>query len=217
MAKRSSSIGLIAVGCILTAQAFCQTALEMKSPDSLAKDFSSHLALPEAPTVQFTTQNESGNFVDGQSRFRAKSAGIPSAPRPTEFSRSVTLQRQESNIFAKYLKSSSTKQPAHYASESGLMTRATLAASGVLITKNQGGKARLNTAYFLRALTSVAADTASRPYWKRSRTEPLSDFGSTMGNAAGMNVLHEFAPALQQITKEHTPQFVFKLAQRIGR
>jgi hypothetical protein len=57
-------------------------------------------------------------------------------------------------------------------------------------------------------LTSVAKDTASTPYWRRRVGEPFSDFGSTIGNDVGMNVLHEFEPGIEQLLKNHTPKFV---------
>src|ERR1700727_1723249 len=44
-----------------------------------------------------------------------------------------------------------------------------------------------------------------------------SDFGSTVGNDAGMNLLHEFAPNLQEVMKSHAPRFVSNLTARIGR
>jgi len=97
------------------------------------------------------------------------------------------------------------------------MGRASDAISRVFVTRDDTGKSRLNSAYFLRALSSVAADTASRPYWRRSAGQPISDFGSTLGNDAGMNLLHEFRPGLQQLVKSHGPRFVSKIVQSVGR
>jgi hypothetical protein len=61
----------------------------------------------------------------------------------------------------------------------------------------------------------MAAATASRPYWRRSLAEPFGDFGSTVGNEAGMNVWHEFRPGIEQLMKRHTPRFVSKIKERI--
>jgi len=97
-----------------------------------------------------------------------------------------------------------------------LMGRATYAASRPLITRDYSGKSKLNTSYLLRTLTAVARDTASTPYWKRSRAEPFSDFGSTIGNDAGMNLWHEFGPGVEQLLKSHTPKFVSRIEERIG-
>jgi hypothetical protein len=63
-------------------------------------------------------------------------------------------------------------------------------------------------------LTSVAKDTASTPYWRRRVGEPFSDFGSTIGNDVGMNVLHEFEPAIKQLLKNHTPKFVTAIEEQ---
>jgi hypothetical protein len=45
---------------------------------------------------------------------------------------------------------------------------------------------------------------------------PFSDFGSTVGNDAGMNLWHEFGPGIQQLMKSHAPKFVSKIEERIG-
>lgn len=92
-----------------------------------------------------------------------------------------------------------------------LMGRATNAAARVFLTRDDSGRERVNTSYFVRALTAVAAESASRPYWRRSATGPVSDLGSTMGNDAGMNLLHEFQPGIEHLMKTHTPRFVLKL------
>jgi len=95
----------------------------------------------------------------------------------------------------------------HPANES-LVRRATYAASRTLISRDDSGKARLDTSYLLRTLTSVAKDTASTPYWRRHFSDPFSNFGSTIGNDVGMNVLHEFEPGIEKLLKNHAPKFV---------
>ena len=97
------------------------------------------------------------------------------------------------------------------------MRRATYAASHTLVTRDDSGKAKLNTSYLLRMLTSVAKDTASTPYWRRRFGEPFSDFGSTIGNDVGMNVLHEFQPGIQQLLKNHTPKVVTAIEEHLVR
>jgi hypothetical protein len=42
------------------------------------------------------------------------------------------------------------------------------AGSRSFVTRDETGKTRQNTSYLLRALTAVAANTASRPYRKRA-------------------------------------------------
>ena len=95
------------------------------------------------------------------------------------------------------------------------MGRATDAASRILVTRDQSGRPRLNTSYFLRVATSVAAHSASRTYRARSGTAPLGDFGSTVGNDAGMNLLHEFGPAVRKMATGHLPEFVSRIEERI--
>jgi hypothetical protein len=97
----------------------------------------------------------------------------------------------------------------------GLLGRATDAASRILWTRDLSGTRRLNTSYLLRVVTSIAADTASRPYWRRSASGPFSDFGSTIGNDAGMNLFHEFGPDLGQAMTSHMPKFIARIEQRI--
>jgi len=48
---------------------------------------------------------------------------------------------------------------------------ATYAASCILIRREAYGKNRLNTSYFLAMLTSIAMQSAYRPYWARSDDE----------------------------------------------
>ena len=98
---------------------------------------------------------------------------------------------------------------------SSFMGRATYAASRIFITRDGSGKGRLNTSYFLGALTSVAMDTASRPYWARSAASTFGNFGSTIGNDAGINLLHEFGPGLRLMVKGHAPTFVSRIEKRI--
>jgi hypothetical protein len=112
------------------------------------------------------------------------------------------------------LKQSLRYQPS--ASDS-LMGRATDAASRIFVTRDESGKRRLNTSYFVGVLTSVAVHTASRPYWARSNSAPFSDFGSTVGNDAGVKLLHEFGPGIRQMVTGHMPEFVSRMEERIIR
>jgi hypothetical protein len=105
----------------------------------------------------------------------------------------------------------------HPSTSSSLMGRATYAASRILITRDDSGRGRVNSSYFLGVLGSAVLHTAYRPYWNRSVSAPFSDFGSTIGNDAGMNLLHEFRPGLESLMKNHTPKFVSRIEERIGR
>jgi hypothetical protein len=124
-----------------------------------------------------------------------------------------------STFLGKYLNPATSRrvQSDHLSDSATMMGRATNAAARIFFTRNESGQDRVNTSYFLRALTSVAASTASRPYWRRSATDPISAFGSTVGNDAGMNLLHEFQPGIQHLVISHAPKFVVKMiGERIG-
>lgn len=176
--------------------------------------------LPDDPSVGIQSQRaktfQYASPLDvGASNYTLNPGQVEFGAYQTDWSR----QKDPNTLFAKYLKSPSCNEKPAYppADDDNLMDRAVHAASRTFITRDDSGKGRINTSYFLRTLTSVVADTASRPYWRRSVGEPFSDFGSNVGNRAGMNVLHEFEPGLQQALKSHTPRFVSRIEQRIGR
>jgi hypothetical protein len=206
MVKRIAPIWVVSFVLLVACGAECQN---VRQP------------LPDAPSVQIATQ------AQGLSLFEARSTltfgamgGRAGMMRQGEFAfsdKAASGQRDPNTIFAKYLHRSSKQQSGYHSSDSGsLMGRATHAASRIIVTRDDSGKARLNTPYLLRMLTSVAADTASRPYWRRSFADPFSDFGSTVGNDAGMNVWHEVGPGIQQLMKSHTPKFVARIEGRIA-
>lgn len=188
-------------------------------------------ALPDAPSARIPIQNPI-SIEDQRRRLiivqRARTPGLGVAglesgagrgfTNPDDMSLAKTYSRKDSSsVFNKYLYPPVGARRTFSSSSSGsLMGRATTAASRIFVVRDESGKGRLNTSYFLRTLTSVAAETASRPYWRRSVGQPFSDFGSTVGNDAGMNVLHEFAPNLQHVMKSYAPRFVSRIEQRIG-
>jgi len=142
-------------------------------------------------------------------------------PRPQPGSTAlyqVAFTHKESRAFlGKYLYPSLLKQDlCYYPSTSGsLMGRASYAASRIFIARDDSGKGRLNTSYFLGALSSIAIHTAYRPYWARSTSETFNNFGSAIGSDAGINVFHEFGPGIRQMVKSHTPRFVSRIEERI--
>lgn len=144
---------------------------------------------------------------------------LPEAPSATALYESVPVQKKSDAFFGKYLNPSLLNHAPRYqpSSNDKFMGRATDAASSMFVMRDESGKRHVNTAYFLRVLTSVAAGSASRRYRARSSAAPLSDFGATIGNDAGMNLLHEFGPGLRQAVASHLPQFVFRLQDRVIR
>jgi hypothetical protein len=144
---------------------------------------------------------------------------VTPAPQPSYAAphKAVVAQKDSHTFFGKYLYPSSLKQKLRYhpSSEGGFMSRATYAASRIFIARDDSGKGRLNTSYFLGALTSVAVSTAYRPYWARSSSATFNNFGSTIGSDAGMNLFHEFGPGIRQMVKGHTPKFASRIGERI--
>ncbi len=154
-------------------------------------------------------------------------AVLPEAPSAILLYKPVPLQnvevrnevRNTGDFFSKYLNPSKLNQSPRYqpSSRDKVMDRATDAASRIFVTRDESGNRKLNTNYFLRVLTSVAADSASRRYRSRSGAAPLTDFGSTIGGDAGRNLLHEFGPGIRQIVTSHIPAFVFRIQDRVVR
>jgi hypothetical protein len=191
-------------------------------------------SLPDAPSFQPPTQAEKFQaFVDeARSPLILGAVGVNAGimretelehftpgPQPsfTAVYRVALIQKESSAFFGKYLYPSLLKQdPRYYPSTSdSFMGRATYAASRIFITRDDSGKGRLNTSYFLGVLTSVAIATAYRPYWARSSSETFNNFGTTIGSDAGINVLHEFGPGIRQMVNAHTPKFVSRIEERL--
>jgi hypothetical protein len=214
MARRIAPVAVVTAGVLAACGAMCQKAFCQKADRSF----------PDAPSAQIAIQPERFNVFAAEEgaplRFvtMGSQAGMMRRGWFSETDKAAFAQKDPNAIFRKYLYPSSASQQSGYHSvnNTSLMRRASYAASRPLITRDYSGKSRLNTSYILRTLTTVAKDTASTPYWKRSLAEPFSDFGSTVGNDAGMNLWHEFGPSIQQLMKSHTPKFVIKVENRIG-
>ena len=204
-----TSVGIVSLMLLAACGAVCQTP---KPP------------LPDAPSVQVSTDTQKSTaFVEQERSLKLGmvdgNRGVVRQGALAIFSeRTISSPKESKTIFDKYLSAPSAKRlPGYHSTSDGsLMGRATYAASRIFVTRDESGKGRLNTSYLLRTLTSVAATTASRPYWRRSPTGSVSDFGSTVGNDAGMNVWHEFRPGIEQLMKSHTPRFVSRIEERIG-
>jgi hypothetical protein len=209
MAKRIAPIGVISLVLLAAGRLAGQNPAE---------------SLPDAPSVRAVAPSPPPTFSafgKAHSTLVAVGSGYAQSARESKFlsyDKARTDQKDPRTVFNKYLKPPMPNKKLGYSpmDTDSLVGRAAHAASRVFVTWDESGKGRVNTSYFLQALTTVAADTASRPYWRRSVGEPFSDLGSTVGNDAGMNVLHEFEPSLQQVLKTHAPRFVSRIGQRIG-
>jgi hypothetical protein len=188
-----------------------------------------HVVLPDAPSGVVSRQTRLGSepsstltsiTVDHQ--FKSVMDFNPAGtllPRPALVFEPIPSQREKGSFFRKYLDTSFTKQETRYqaSAKNSLLGRATDAAARVFVIRDETGRHRLNTSYFVGVLTSVAVHNASRPYWARSNSIPIGDVGSTVGNDAGMNLMHEFGPGLRQAVNGHLPSFVFRVEKRIVR
>jgi hypothetical protein len=208
MVKRIAHVRF-ACSCLVTLAvsiAVCQSQRSSPSPN----------ALPDAPSAQVSTSLPGFRPVDLQSGrpLFALAAALPSA---TAFEETSPARKASEPLFFKHLYSTSASSNSRYrASDSDtLMGRATDAASRIFMTRDETGRRRINTTYFLSVATSIAAHNAARTYRARSGTAPLGDFGSTVGNDAGMNLLHEFGPAFRKAATSHLPVFVSRIEERI--
>jgi len=221
MVKR---IALLGVGCFfLLAAGAAECQSERPSSE----------ALPDAPSATVSSQAISFERVDDEARsLSAAPAGVSAtAGAVTDMAHvtaglrwneavlntTVPAQKESSDFFSRHVYPSLLNSNFRYrpSDSDSLMGRATDAASRILVTRDESGKRKLNTSYLLRVATSVAAHSAARTYRARSGAAPLGDFGATVGNDAGMNLLHEFGPAVRKMTTSHLPEFVSRIQERI--
>jgi hypothetical protein len=204
------------------------------SPEAQHQEMRTWELLPDAPSVQLPTQAAKFQMLVNQARspltlgVTSIDAGVMrkteqdhvipgSQPSFTALQNAALTQKEASTFFDKYLYSSLLKQNLRYPpSTSGtFMGRVTDAASRNFITRDESGKARLNTSYFLGLLTSVVIHTAYRPYWARPALTTCNNFGSTIGSDAGLNLFHEFEPGLRKMVKGHGPKVVPGIEERM--
>jgi hypothetical protein len=204
------------------------------SPQVQRQEMRTWNSLPDAPSsIQLPIRAEGfPAFVNETgSSFTPGAVGVSAGPLRATEQRPVTAAWQPS-LAAHYQlafvqKKSSVflglyhpflRQDARYhaSTSDSFIGRAFYAASRNFVTRDDSGKTRVNTSYFLGVLTSLASATARRPYWARSSSGTYNNLGSTMSNAAGINVFHEFEPGIRQIVKGHAPKFVSRIADRIA-
>jgi hypothetical protein len=221
----AGTIPIRVAGFVLLAAcgAFCQQ-LSSKAPSS---------SLPDSPSAVASSRAESGQILTdlaGSARAITTNWKVTREPalgnivRPSQTSFALVnnaqpAQKTSGDFFDKYLYPTLLKRNLSYhpSSSDSLIGRSIYAASRIFVTRDDTGRGKVNTTYFLGVLTSAAVHMANRPSWNRSASTPFSDFGSTVENDAGMNLLHEFRPGLEQLMKDHAPRFVTKIEERIGR
>lgn len=211
MGKHIASFGIVCLVLSMACGAVCQEARQSRF-------------LPDAPSAQSANQQQTfDGFVAGERSAFGLGAMSHSAEmvRDGEFVLSSDgrgfRQKDPEAIFRKYLSPAWQRQRYRAVNDGSLMGRAKYAASRTVVVRDGSGKGRLNTSYLLRTLSAVAKDTASTPYWRRHLGDPFSDFGSNVGNDAGMNLWHEFGPGIERLAKNHTPGIISRIEERIGR
>jgi hypothetical protein len=207
------------------------------SPEAQRQKMRTWDSLPDSPFMQLQTHAEKfQTFIDqmrspsplgamsidaGVLRKAGQDHGIPGAqPSVTAVQNPALTQKEANNFVDKCMYPSLDKEKLRYSrSTSGsFMGRVTDAASRNFITRDESGKARLNTSYFLGLLTSVVIHTAYRPYWARRASTTFNNFGSTIGSDTGLNLFHEFEPGLRKMMKAHGPKVVSEIKRpRQGR
>jgi len=221
--KGTATIRVIAILLFAAGGALCQNspaADKASQPDPAAPpgvqspETRSWQSLPDAPTPMQPTAQATG-AGSGQ---EGKPAN-PVPPPETGFAnpyRLRTTQNQSSDSFGKYMDFQTPKpDPAYAPSTSGnFLGRATYAASSTFLSHSASGRPRLNTAYFVGMMALAAVHTAYRPYYQRTGGAIVGDFGVTIGSNAGINVFHEFEPAIRSKARTFTPKFIYKLEER---
>jgi hypothetical protein len=241
MVKRIAPIRVCSFFLLAACGALCQSELPFadllqgassNSPEVRRQETRAWRSLPDAPSVQLPTQAERPQTFAAEVRSPStlRAVGINTSviprteqghvtpgpqPRLNAIYKVLPVQRESSTFLGKYLSTSSLKPRYHPSTSGSFMGRATYAASHIFTTRNDSGKRRLNSPYFLGVLSSVAIHAAYRPYWIRSPSAPFNDFGSTIGNDAGRNLFREFGPGIRQMMKTHTPKFASRIEEQI--
>jgi hypothetical protein len=225
MVERFAPIRVIVFLLLAACGALCQTerpSVDLAEGGDSNSQKGTWKSLPDAPSVLLPTKADrfQAFVVEARSRLTPATVGINAVlmretdPRPvtprlqpsfgTSYKRVLT-GNGSSTFFDRYLYPSVLKQNLRYqpSTGNGLVSRASYAASRIFITRDDSGKGRLNSSYFLGALTSVAIHTAYRPYWARSSSATFNNFGSTIGSDAGFNLFREFGPGIRKLVKGH--------------
>jgi hypothetical protein len=177
-------------------------------------------SLPDAPSAVVQAEKFNAPVKESGSRLNSGEMSIASGPMQRYevlgFDGTAPRHRDPEAVFRKYLYPSAVKQQPNSESSPGIMSRATRAVAGTVVTRNESGKGKIKTSYLLRTLIGVAKDSASTPYWRRHFSDAASDFGSTVGSDAGMNLWNEFGPSIEHVLKDHIPGFISRIGECIG-
>ena len=183
--------------------------------------------LPDAPSAEILrafTHDTGSVLTRAPIGFGTELPGSPERANRIPSTRTAFVSLDEPphedspDILEKYLYAPLLKRnpPYHPSTSASFMSRAAYATTSTFVTRDDSGSRRLNTSYFLGMLSSAVIHSAYRPYWRRSVSDPFGDFGSNIGNDAGMNLVHEFGPGIEQLMRSHAPKIVAKIEARIS-
>jgi len=230
VAIRTAPIRAISFVLLVASAALCMNPPPVDGLRGSQSEILAAGSLPDAPsTVQPPIHEEKSRArsIAGQMPRAISINGMheaelecfhPLAPRSSTTLYQVSfLQDGPSTLRDKYLYPTPLKQDTRYypSTSESFFGRASNAASRIFVTRDDSGKAKVNTRYFLGALSAVAMHAAYRPYGARSTSETLNNFGSTVGGDAGISVFHEFRPGILQLVKGITPRFLSRIEERI--
>jgi hypothetical protein len=199
-----ASIRVVTVLLLATCPALCQ----QPKADSLPDAPMSKLA-PDAESLRAAFDATHLSVVQA-----ATKGGISFRPGGFE---PLPIPREPADLAIKRLFAAPQRHGNNTVASDHIMRRATDAALSLIVTHDDAGRRTLNTSYLLRVLTSAAADSARTPYWRRSLSQPASDFGSTIGDDAGMRVFDQIKPGIMQLVKTHEPGFISAIAKHFGK
>jgi hypothetical protein len=216
--KGTTPIGVISFLLLAACGAFCQntpSADKASQPEVQSPETRSWQSLPDAPMpVQPSTQGTGAGAT--QESEPAKLTPPPETSFATPYQLRFT-QNQTNDSLAKYLDFQLPRPDQVYmhSTSTSFLGRVSYAASSGLLTHSASGRLRLSASFCLGMLALAAVHTAYRPY--RDRTGPAvgDDFGVSIGSNAGINVFHEFEPAIRSRARSITPKFVYRLGERI--
>ena len=97
---------------------------------------------------------------------------------------------------------------------SGVVKRATYAASRVFITRDDDGHNAFNTSLVLGTLIVKALTNAYYPVPQRGFSETGNRFGGSLLSSAQTNVIREFWPDITRIFRKHEPDSMKRLEDR---
>src|SRR5580700_6480410 len=127
-------------------------------------------SLPDAPSAAVQAEKFNAPVKESGSRLNSGEMGVASRPMLRHevlgFDGTAPRQKDLDAVFRKYLYPSAVKQQPNSEISPSIVSRATRAVAGTVVTHNESGKGKIKTSYLLRTLIGVAKDSASTPYWR---------------------------------------------------